>query len=394
MAKNSQKTALSVRAQNITPSITLAITSKAKEMKNEGIDVLGFGAGEPDFDTPEHIKQEAKKAIDEGFTKYTPAAGTVELKKAIRNEFEKEIGIGYDVSQIVISCGAKHSLFNLFQCILNEGDEVIIPSPYWVSYPEMVKMAGGIPVFVRGDEENYFQLTMKNLAKTITPRTKAIIINSPCNPTGCIMDEKVLKEIAEFSIENNIFVASDEIYNRIVYGSMEAKSILAVCPDLKDLTIVINGVSKSFSMTGWRIGYMAAPEPIASAVAGYQSHSTSNPTSIAQKAALAAINGGYGCVKEMVIEFKKRRDYMVDKLNSISGISCVKPGGAFYVFPNISRFGMKSTDFASNLLKNEHVAVVPGSAFGWDTHVRLSYAVSMEVIKEGLDRIEKYVKAL
>ena len=203
-----------------------------------------------------------------------------------------------------------------------------------------------------------------------------------------------MKEIAEFAIENNIFVVSDEIYNRIVYGNTEAKSILTVCPGLKDLTIVINGVSKSFSMTGWRIGYMAAPKPIASAVASYQSHSTSNPTSIAQKAALAALNGGYGCVKEMVEEFKKRRDYMVDKLNSIPGISCTKPGGAFYVFPNISRFGMKSTDFASNLLKNDHVAVVPGSAFGWDTHVRLSYAVSMEVIKEGLDRVEKYVKAL
>ncbi len=394
MAKNNQKTALSLRAQNITPSITLAITSKAKEMRDEGINVLGFGAGEPDFDTPEHIKKEARKAIDEGFTKYTPAAGTVELRKAVGNEFEKETGIGYDVSQIVISCGAKHSLCNLFQCILNEGDEVIIPSPYWVSYPEMVKMAGGIPVFVRGDEKDYFQLTIRNLAKTITPRTKAIIINSPCNPTGCIMDEKILKEIAEFAIENNIFVVSDEIYNRIVYGNMEAKSILTVCPGLKDLTIVINGVSKSFSMTGWRIGYMAAPKPIASAVASYQSHSTSNPTSIAQKAALAALNGGYECVKEMVEEFKKRRDYMVDKLNSIPGISCTKPGGAFYVFPNISRFGMKSTDFASNLLKNDHVAVVPGSAFGWDTHVRLSYAVSMEVIKEGLDRVEKYVKAL
>ncbi|MBN2190030.1 MAG: pyridoxal phosphate-dependent aminotransferase [Candidatus Aureabacteria bacterium] len=384
---------LSHRVQNIAPSITLEITGKAKEMKAKGIDVLGFGAGEPDFDTPENIKQAAKKAIDEGFTKYTPAAGTPELRKAVAEEFKTDTTIDYDSSQIVVSCGAKHSLFNILQVILNEKDEVIIPSPYWLSYPEMVKMAGGVPVFVLCDESDGFQLKMKNLVKKITPRTKAIIINSPNNPTGCILGRKILKDIAEFAVENNIFVISDEIYNKIVYEG-ESESILKICPELKDLAIVVNGVSKSFSMTGWRIGYMAAPKPIASAISSYQSHSTSNPASIAQKAAYAALKGDREFVGGMVKSFRDRRDYMLGKLSEIPGVSCVRPGGAFYVFPNISKLGMKSADFAASLLEKAHVAVVPGVAFGWDTHIRLSYATSMEVIKKGLERIEKYIKSL
>jgi aspartate aminotransferase len=393
MERKRNKISLSRRVRNITPSITLEITSKAKEMREKGIAVLGFGAGEPDFDTPENIKQAAREAIDEGFTKYTPAAGTPELRKAVAEEFKKDTTVNYDSSQIVVSCGAKHSLFNILQVILNEKDEVIIPSPYWLSYPEMVKMAGGVPVFVLCDESEDFQLRMKNLVKKITPRTKAIIINSPNNPTGCILGKKILKEIAEFAIENNIFVISDEIYNKIVYEG-ESESILKICPELKDLAIIVNGVSKSFSMTGWRIGYIAAPKPIASAISSYQSHSTSNPSSIAQKAAYAALKGDREFINKMVKSFRDRREYMFGKLSGIPGVSCVKPRGAFYVFPNVSGLGMKSTDFAADLLEKAHVAVVPGAAFGWDTHIRLSYAASMEVIKKGLERIEKYIKSL
>ncbi|MDD5644690.1 MAG: pyridoxal phosphate-dependent aminotransferase [bacterium] len=393
MERKKSKTSLSCRVQNITPSVTLEITGKAKEMRSQGVDVLGFGAGEPDFDTPDFIKQAAKHALDEGFTKYTPAAGIPELRKAVADEFKKDTMVEYDPSQIVVSCGAKHSLFNIFQVILNESDEVIIPSPYWLSYPEMVKMAGGVPVFVLSDESENFQLKMKNLVKKITPRTRAIIINSPNNPTGCISGKNILREIAEFAVENNIFVISDEIYNKIVYEG-ESESILKVCPGLKDLAVVVNGVSKSFSMTGWRIGYVAAPKPIASAMSSYQSHSTSNPSSIAQKAAYAALKGDKSFINKMVETFRYRRDYMIDKLRKMPEISCVKPGGAFYVFPNISALGMKSSDFASDLLEKAHVAVVPGAAFGWDTHIRLSYATSTEVIEKGLERIEKYIKSL
>lgn len=397
---------ISKRARAISPSMTLAIDAKAKQMQAEGIDVIGFGAGEPDFDTPDFIKQAAVKAINEGFTKYTPVAGTLELKKAVCQKLKSDNCLNYDASQIIVSCGAKHSLFNAIFTLCDDGEEVIIPAPYWVSYEELVKMAGATPVILNDlPEENGFKLTAQRLKEAITPKTKLLILNSPCNPTGAVYEKQELEALAEIilAVDHKIFVISDEIYEKIIYDDKKHYSIAALHPEIADLTIVINGVSKSYSMTGWRIGYAAGPEEIISAMSNVQSHATSNPTSIAQKAALAAISGQQDCVAEMVAAFDSRRKYIVERLNNIEGISCPVPHGAFYVFPNVSNLcgknfnGKPITDsFALTefLLNEARVAVVPGDAFGARGYLRLSYAASDENIRNGLDRIEEAVARL
>jgi aspartate aminotransferase len=384
---------ISKRVAGIAPSQTLAISNKAKTMKKEGIDIVDFGAGEPDFDTPLHIKEAAKRAIDGGFTKYTASSGIPELKEAVAKKILRDNGFGYKPGEIIISCGAKHSLFNVIFALCDEGEEVIIPSPFWLSYPEMVRMAGAAPVFVETSEKNGFRATVHQIEKAITPRTKALIINSPSNPTGGVYAKDELMAIAELAVRKNIYVISDEIYDRIVYEGTKCASISEYGEKIRDLLIIVNGVSKTYSMTGWRIGYLAAPGPIAKAIDNLQSHSTSNPTSFVQTAAVEALAGDQSFVSNMVVAFKERRDYMMDRFAQMPNLSCVAPGGAFYVFPNISRTGKSSVQIAADLLEKAHVAVVPGDAFGRDTNIRLSFASSMENIKKGLDRIEKYLTA-
>lgn len=391
---------LSSKVMDITPSSTLAVTAKAKQMKADGIDVVGFGAGEPDFDTPEHIKQAAIKAIEEGFTKYTPASGTLELKKAICDKLKNENGLDYKLSQIVISNGAKHSLTNTFMAILNPGDEVIIPAPFWLSYPQMVKLADGVPVIVYAKKENDFKITIEDLESAVTDKTKALVINSPSNPTGVVYAEEELKAIADFAVKHDLYVISDEIYEKLIYDGMKHVSIASFNEEIYKRTIIINGVSKSYSMTGWRIGYLAAPEDIAKVISNVQSHATSNPNSIAQKATLAALTGPQDCVEEMRKEFEARRNYMVERLNKIPSFSIIKPQGAFYVVIDISNIlGKKfegrvietADDFSEILLEKESVAVVSCTDFGFSNCVRLSYAISLDSIKKGLDRIENFV---
>ncbi|MBU2700194.1 aspartate aminotransferase [Sporomusaceae bacterium BoRhaA] len=388
---------LSIKGLSISPSSTLAIDAKAKKMKAEGLDIIGFGAGEPDFDTPEHIKRAAIAAIESGFTKYTPASGILELKQAICNKFKKDNGLDYTPEQIIVSNGAKHSLVNIFQALCNPGDEVIIPAPYWVSYPEMVKMADATPVIIRTSEHSGFKFSVQQIKQALTRKTKAIIINSPCNPTGMVYSHRELAEIADLAVEHGIFVVSDEIYEKLIYDGYEHVSIASINDKIKEQTIVVNGVSKTYAMTGWRIGYTASNSEIAKIMGNMQSHATSNPNSIAQKAAEAAINGEQDIVNDMVSAFITRRNYMVKRIHSIPGLSCVTPNGAFYVLMNISKFigaeidGIEikgSNDFADALLEKAKVALVPGSGFGIDTHVRLSYATSLQNITEGLNRIE------
>ena len=390
---------LSEKFMSISPSPTLSIDAKFKDMIANGIDVVGFGAGEPDFDTPSHIKQAAIKAIQDGFTKYTPAAGTVALKKAICEKFLKDNNLSYSPSDIVVSNGAKHSLVNVFQAILNAGDEVIIPAPFWVSYPEMVKIADGVPVFIETTEENSFKFTPQQLKDAITPKTKALILNSPSNPTGMVYTKDELKEIAKIAVENNIFVVSDEIYEELIYEG-EHTSIAQLGEDIKARTIIVNGVSKSYSMTGWRIGYTASSPQIAKIMANVQSHATSNPCSISQAAAVAALQWTKDSIEVMKKAFIERRNYMVDRINSIPNLSCLKPNGAFYVMMNIKdilgkEIGGKivstSDEFCELALEKCKVALVPGSGFGAEGYVRWSYATSMENIKKGLDRIEAFL---
>ena len=392
---------LSRKGLSISPSATLAIDSKAKKLKAEGIDVVGFGAGEPDFDTPVHIKKAAIAAIEEGFTKYTPASGTMTLKEAICAKFKKDNGLEYTPANIVISNGAKHSLVNVFQAICNPGDEVIIPAPFWVSYPEMVKLADGVPVIVYTTEEQGFKFTVDQIRQAVTAKTKAIILNSPSNPTGMVYTREELAELAELAVEKGFYVVSDEIYEKLIYDGKTHISIASINEKIKAQTIIVNGVSKTYAMTGWRIGYTASSPEIAKIMSNVQSHATSNPNSIAQKAAEAAISGPQDMVATMVEAFVSRRDYMVKRINSIPGLSCVKPNGAFYVMMNVSQLlgkelaGRKiqsSDDFADILLEKANVALVPGSGFGIDTHVRLSYATSQETITKGLDRIEQFLK--
>lgn len=394
---------LSSRVMNISPSMTLSVDAKAKKMKNEGIDVVGFGAGEPDFTTPQHIIDAAIDALHKGFTRYTPASGTRELQEAICEKLKRENGLEYTPSQIVVSNGAKHSLFNIFQVILNPGDEVIIPSPYWVSYPELVKMAGGIPVYVETKQEDSFRINVTEVEKKITAKTRAFILNSPRNPTGSICSEDELRSLADLAIHYNLFVISDEIYEQLVYDGEKHISIASLSKEIKKRTILVNGMSKAFAMTGWRIGYTASEEHLAKLMGSYQSHSTSNPNSIAQYASIAALRGPKNFVLNMVREFEKRRDYMVNRIMSIPGLSCYKPEGAFYIMMNIAgvlgksfegRPVMNSLDFTEMLLESQKTAVVPGIAFGADEYVRLSYATSIETIKKGMDRIESFIKDL
>lgn len=391
---------LSKKAMQISPSLTLAITAKAKKMKAEGIDVIGFGAGEPDFNTPKNIQQAAIKAIEQGLTRYTAASGIIELKEAIVEKFKKDNNLTYKTSQIIISTGAKQCLANVFQAILNPGDEVIVGIPYWVSYPELIQLADGVPVFAQSEESNSFKLTVEELEKVVTENTKAIIINSPNNPTGTVYTKNELELLANFAKEKDLFIISDEIYEELLYGNEGHISIASLSEDAYNRTIVINGVSKAYAMTGWRIGYAAASEKITSLMSNIQSHTTSNPCSISQYASVEALKGDQSEVENMKKEFKARRDFMVDRINSINNLSCVKPEGAFYVMVNISKVLNKEIDgkvikdsltFSDLLLEKEKVAVIPGIAFGVDNFIRLSYATSMENIKNGLDRIEKFV---
>ena len=381
---------LSKRAQNINPSLTFSITAKAKEMKKQGLDVVSFGAGEPDFDTMFHIKEAAKKAIDDGFTKYTPSSGIIELKEAICAKFRRDNWLDYETRNIIVSAGAKQSLFNMVMVIIDPGDEVIIPVPYWVSYDEMIKIADGKCIFLR---TNNFKINPQDLERAITPKTKMLIFNSPVNPTGAVYEEKELKQIAAICLKHNIYILSDEIYEKLIYGKKHV-SIASVNEKIKKLVIVVNGVSKSYAMTGWRIGYAAAEEEIVKAATRLQDHTTSNPASISQKAALAALEGPEDHIAKMVYEYKKRRDFMVDRLNRIDGIIASRPAGAFYVFANVSKFYSDeikgSMDFCKKLLEDAYVATVPGLAFGDDHYIRLSFTTGMEHIKRGLDRMEKF----
>jgi aspartate aminotransferase len=394
---------LSSRARGLKPSPTLAINAKAKSMQAQGIKVVSFGAGEPDFDTPENIKRAAIKAIQEGFTKYTAVGGIDELKDAIIQKFKRDSDLTYKRSEILVSCGGKHSFYNLAQALFDQGDEVIIPAPYWVSYPPMVSLAGAAPVIIGTCEEDDFKITPEGLKRAITPKTKALVLNSPSNPTGSAYTKKDLERIAEIAISSNFFVISDEIYEKIVYDGFEFRSIASLGEEIRKRTIIVHGVAKTYAMTGWRIGYTAGSEEIISAMNNIQSQSTSNPTSISQKASVEALIGSQDEVKKMVSAFAQRRNYIVDRLNEIEGVSCYKPIGAFYVFPNFSHYygrtyqGKKinnSTDLADFFLDVARVAVVPGVEFGADPFERLSYATSMEDIREGTDRIEEALKRL
>lgn len=391
---------LSEKMSNISSSPTLAIDAKFKKMKADGIDVVGFGTGEPDFDTPDHIKMAAINAITAGFTKYTPASGTMDLRNAVAQKLENDNGVTYAPTDIVISNGAKHALVNAFYAILNDGDEVLIPAPFWVSYPEMVRIAGGVPKFIETTEETHFKFSAEDFEAAITPKTKAIVLNSPSNPTGMVYSEEELKSIADVAVKHNIFVVSDEIYEKLVYGSARHVSIASFGEDIKKLTIIINGVSKSYAMTGWRIGYTASAPEIAKIISNAQSHASSNPCSISQAAALAAISGPQEMVEAMRQEFKVRRDYMVERINKIPGVSCINPDGAFYVFMSIKDLLGKeikgkvinnADEFCEWLLECSKVALVPGTGFGADGYVRWSYATSMQNIKEGLDRLEDFL---
>ena len=385
---------ISTRAAQLTPSLTLSIDSKAKAMKAEGIDVCGFGAGEPDFDTPEHIKAAAIAALEGGFTKYTPSSGMPELRQAISEKFAADNGLEYRPSQIIVSNGAKHSCYNAILATCEPGDEVIIPSPYWVSYPDMVRLAGAEPVIVQTSERNGWKMTAEEFENAMTPRTKMVIINSPGNPTGAVYSREEMEAIVEVAAEEDIYILSDEIYEKLVYDGVKHVSIASLSKQAYDLTITVNGFSKSYAMTGWRLGYLGAPEAIAKAVDSIQSHSTSNPCSFAQKGAVAALKGDQQPLSDMHDEFDMRRNYMFDRISKIANITAVKPQGAFYVLVNISQLGLSSQNFADRLLSKANVAVIPGAAFGDDRTIRLSYATSIDVIKKGLDRFQDFCRTL
>lgn len=391
------------KAESITPSITLAITTKAKELIEAGNDVVSFGVGEPDFNTPKHIIDAAIKAMEEGKTKYTPTPGIIELRKAICDKLEKDNGLIYSPNQIVVSTGAKQSLANALMAILNPGDEVLVAEPYWVSYPELIELADGISVIVKTKPEDNYKYTLESLNKSISKRTKAIIINSPNNPTGTIYSKVELEVIAKFAKEKDLIIISDEIYEKLIYDEEEHVSIASLSEDSYNRTIVINGLSKAYAMTGWRLGYAAANMDIIKLISSIQSHMTSNANSITQYAAVAALNGPDEELHKMVVEFQNRRDYMLERISKIQGLSCIKPSGAFYVMINIENFLNtifhnkninNSVDFSQALLEEEMVAVVPGAGFGIDRYVRLSYATSKEQIKAGLDRIESFLNKI
>lgn len=394
---------LSKKAQNVKPSSTLTITARAKELRAQGLDVVGFGAGEPDFNTPDNINEAAIAAIHDGFTKYTPASGTVDLKKAVCNKFKEFNNINYKENQIVISNGGKHCLTNIFEAILNEGDEVIIPSPYWLSYPEIVKLAGGVPVIVETSKSSHFKITAKQIADACTDKTKAFILNSPNNPTGMIYTKEELEEIAKVIIEKDIYVVSDEMYEYLIYNNEAHISIASLNDEIYKRTITCSGVSKSYAMTGWRIGYTGSSVEIAKLMSSIQSHQTSNPNSIAQVAATQALNGSQETVLAMKEEFGKRRDYIVERVNKMSYVDAFNPQGAFYLFVDCSKVLEKeynkttigsTNQLAKILIDDYNVAVVPCGDFGFDNYIRLSYAISIEQIKKGLDRIESFLESL
>src|SRR3989475_4235759 len=385
---------ISRRAASLSSSLTLAIDSKAKQMKADGQDVVGFGAGEPDFDTPQHIKDAAIKALNEGFTKYTPASGIPELRQAIADKFKRENNLTYKPSQIIVSCGGKHSCYNVILATCEEGDEVIIPAPYWLSYPEMVKLASAKPVILPTSDKTEFKVTPEQLRAAITARTRLFILNSPSNPTVSVYTPDEIKALGDVCVEKGVLIMSDEIYEHLLYDGAQHRSVASFSQAHYDATIVVHGFAKAWSMTGWRLGFLAAADPIAKAIDAIQSHSTSNPTSFAQKGAVAALTGPQDHLPKWLAEFDKRRTYAWKKLNGIAGISCVNVKGAFYLFPNIAKTGLKSSDFCARLLEAEKVAAVPGIAFGADDYIRISYATSMANIEQGLERIERFCKNL
>lgn len=394
---------LSARAKKLQPSATLAITAKEKALKSQGVDVIGFGAGEPDFDSPENVKEGAIKAIKAGFTKYTAVGGIDELKEAIINRMKQDYGLEYQKSEIIVSNGAKHTLYNLTQALFEEGDDVIIPAPYWVSYPEQITLAEATPVILYTREEEGFKIDPAELRKLITPRTRALILNYPSNPTGATYNEEELRRIVDVAMDAGLIIISDEIYDKIIYDGIKHTPVATLGEDIKKSTILVNGVSKTYSMTGWRIGYAAGDKEVINAMGKLQGQSTSNPTSISQWAALEAYRGPHKIIEERTREFERRKNYIVERLNSIPGIKCFSPQGAFYAFPNISGyFGKRyngkeiksSMSFTEFLLDEAKVAVVPGDSFGSDDHVRISFATSMENIVKGMDRIEEAVKKL
>ena len=394
---------ISKNVATVKPSITLAVSAKAKAMKSEGIDVIALSAGEPDFNTPDHICDAGISAIKDGFTRYTPASGIIELKKAVCEKFKRDNGLEYEPSQVIINCGAKHSVFLAVFALTSPGDEVLVTSPYWVSYYDMVKLAGGKPVVIEGKLENNLKITPEQLKNAITNNTKLLIFNSPSNPTGMIYSKEELRSLTEVIVEYGIYVLSDEIYEKLIYDGIKHVSIASLSDEMFKQTITVNGVSKSYSMTGWRIGYAAGAEEIINAMGTVQSQETSNPCSISQKAALAALTGAQDFLEQWVDEFSKRRLYIIDRLNSLDGVSCITPEGAFYVFPDVSSFYGKSYNgtviggsaaFCEYMLTVQHIALVPGAGFGADAHVRISYAVSMENIEKAMDRFENGLKAL
>jgi aspartate aminotransferase len=386
---------LSDRVQNIKPSPTLAVTNRAAELRAEGKDIIGLGAGEPDFDTPKHIKDAAIDALNKGFTKYTAVDGTPSLKKAIINKFKNDNGLSYQPNQILVSCGGKQSFFNMALALLNAGDEVVIPAPYWVSYPDMVRIAEGVPVIVETEQANRFKMTAAQLEAAITPKTKLVVLNSPSNPSGVAYTEVELKELAAVLLKfPDVLVATDDMYEHILWAEGGFHNIVTVCPELYDRTVVMNGVSKAYSMTGWRIGYIGGPVKLVKAMKKIQSQSTSNPTSISQYASEAALNGSQECVQEMLAAFKVRHDYVVKALNDLPGVECIESDGTFYAFPSF-KGAMQAADcetdveFAEKMLIEAEVALVPGSAFGTPGHMRLSYATSMENLEAAINRLSK-----
>jgi len=389
---------LAKRVQALTPSSTLAITAKAKELKAQGLDVIGLGAGEPDFNTPQHIIDQAAVSMNEGQTKYTPSAGMLRLKEAVSAKLKKDQKLDYKPSEIIIASGAKHALYTLFQAILDEGDEVIIPTPYWVSYPEQVKLADGVPVYCEGKESNSFKITPEQLEAAITDKTKAVIINSPSNPTGMLYTRQELERLGEVCLKHDVLIVSDEIYEKLVYADNQHVSIAQISPKLKEHTIIINGVSKSHSMTGWRIGYACGNEQIIKAMTNLASHSTSNPTTTAQFGAIAAYEGPQEPVETMRNAFEERLNKIYDQLIKIPGVTCIKPQGAFYLFPNVKEAALATgysnvDDFSTALLEEALVAVVPGSGFGAEDNIRLSYATSLDLLEKAVDRIRLFVES-
>jgi len=385
---------ISSRAASLAPSLTLAISAKAKELRARGEDVIGLGAGEPDFDTPQHIKDAAAQALADGFTKYTPSSGIPELRQAVADKFQRDYGVAYEPSQIIVSCGGKHSCFNVIYATCEAGDEVIIPAPYWLSYPEMAKLAGAKPVILDTTDETEFKVTPEQLREAITPSTKLFILNSPSNPTGSVYSADEIKALGDVCVEKGVLIMSDDIYEKLVYDGAKFTSVTGFSDEHLAHTIIVHGLAKAYSMTGWRIGFLAAPKPIAQAINAVQSHSTSNATSFAQKGAVAALNGPQDHLDDWLAKFDERRRYAAERLNNMPGISCINSKGAFYLFPNMAETGLKSAEFCERLLDQAKVAAVPGIAFGADNNFRISYATSMENIQTGMARLEDFCKTL